>query len=324
MRDGVRLAADVFLPRGAGPWPTLLLRTPYSRKAPGVRSYRFFAQRGYAVLIEDVRGRYASEGVFGPTQQQGPDANDTINWIAEQPWSNGRVVMAGGSYVGIVQWWAAIQDNAHLFAISPAFSGDDEYLDRFYSTGGAFKVGHRLLWVAENFTPPRQVRPLFSSYVHHLPLRSADVAAIGAPLPLWRTALDHPSYDAYWKSCSIRERLNRVKVPVLSFGGWFDNYVESDLDTFSRLSGQQRSIETWIGPWAHNPGLKFPTLDFGPKARIGIRLRQLDWFDRWQKGHSLRRANSLRPYCTSLSWERTCGAKNTSGPWQELTTPRFT
>jgi predicted acyl esterase len=286
MRDGVRLAADVFLPRGTGRWPTLLIRTPYNRKAPGVRSYRFFAQRGYAVFIEDVRGRYASEGVFGPTQQQGPDANDTINWIAEQPWSNGRVAMAGGSYVGIVQWWAAIQDNPHLFAISPVFSGDDEYVDRFYSTGGAFKIGHRLLWVAENFTPPGQLRPLFSSYIHHLPLRTADVVALGAPLPLWRTALDHPSYDAYWKSGSIRERLNRVKVPVLSFGGWFDNYVESDLDAFSRLSNQRRAIETWVGPWAHNAGLMFPTLDFGPEARIGIRLRQLDWFDRLVKGTS--------------------------------------
>lgn len=283
MRDGVHLAADLFLPRVGGRWPTLLLRTPYSRKAPGVRGYRFFVQRGYAVLIQDVRGRYASQGAFGPTPQEEPDANDTINWIAEQPWSNRRVVMAGGSYIGMVQWWAAIQDNPHLLAISPSFSGDDEYLDRFYSTGGALKLGHRLLWIAENFTPPSQVRPLFGSYVYHLPLRTADLAAVGTPVPLWRTALDRPSYDAYWKSLSLRDRLNRISVPVLSIGGWFDNYVESDLDAFSRLSSQGRTIETWIGPWAHNPGLKFPTLDFGPQARIGIRLRQLDWFDRWVK-----------------------------------------
>jgi putative CocE/NonD family hydrolase len=293
MRDGVRLAADLFLPRESGRSPTLLLRTPYSRKAPGVRGYRFFTQRGYAVLIQDVRGRYASQGVFGPTQQQGPDANDTINWIAQQSWSNGQVVMAGGSYVGMVQWWAAIQNNPHLFAISPVFSGDDEYLDRFYSMGGALKLGHRLLWVAENFTPPSQVRPLFGSYIYHLPLRTADLAAVGTRLPFWRTALDHPSYDAYWRSLSLRERLDRIKIPVLSIGGWFDNYVESDLDAFSRLSSQGRLIETWIGPWSHNPGLKFPTLDFGPQARIGIRLKQLDWFDRWVK-KPLRRASNER------------------------------
>jgi hypothetical protein len=283
MHDDIRLAADLFLPRGTGPWPTLLVRTPYSRKAPGVRSYRSFTQRGYAVLIQDVRGRYASQGVFGSTQQQGPDANDTINWISEQSWSNGRVAMAGGSYLGMVQWWAAIQDNPHLLAISPVFSGDDEYLDRFYSTGGALKLGHRLLWVAENFTLPSQLRPLFGNYISHLPLRTADLAAVGMPLPLWRTPLEHPSYDAYWKNLSVRELLNLISVPVLSIGGWFDNYAEGDLDAFSRLSSRGRTIETWIGPWAHNPGLKFPTRDFGSAARIGIRLRQLDWCDRWLK-----------------------------------------
>ncbi len=280
MRDGVRLAADLFLPRKTGRWPTLLLRTPYSRKAPGVGSYRFFAQRGYAVLIQDVRGRYASEGTFGTTtQQQGPDGNDTLNWIAQQPWSNGRVVMAGGSYLGIVQWWAAIQQNPHLVAISPVFSGDDEYLDRFYSTGGALKIGHRLLWLTENFTPPSRVRLPLRSYIFHLPLRTADVAAVGAPLSRWRTAIDHPSYDSYWNSLSLRPRLNGITVPVLSIGGWFDNYVESDLDAFSRLAAQHRPIETWIGPWAHNPGLRFPTRDFGPEATIPIRLKQLDWLD---------------------------------------------
>lgn len=280
MRDGVRLAADLLLPSHAGPCPTLLIRTPYSRKAPGARGYRFFAQRGYAVLIQDIRGRYASEGTFGTTQEEGPDGSDTLNWIAEQPWSDGRVVMAGGSYLGIVQWWAAIQQNPHLVAISPVFSGDDEYLDRFYSTGGALKIGHRLLWLTENFTPPARVRLPIRSYIFHLPVRTADVAAVGAPLSRWRTAIDHPSYDSYWKNLSLRQRLDRITVPVLSMGGWFDNYVESDLDAFSRLAVQHRSVETWIGPWAHNPGLRFPTSDFGPAAKIPIRPKQLDWLDR--------------------------------------------
>lgn len=280
MRDGVRLTADLFLPNGDRRWPTVLLRTPYSRKAPGVRGYRSFVPRGYAVLIEDVRGRYSSEGSFGRTQQEGPDASDTTDWISEQPWSNGRVVMAGGSYLGITQWWAALQQNTRLIAISPVFSGDDDYLDRFYSTGGALKLGQRLLWLSENFTPRSQVRPEFRSYIFHLPLRTADLAATGLPLPLWRTALEHPSYDRYWKASSVRDKLNRITVPVLSFGGWFDNYAESDLDAFSRLSRQGAAIETWIGPWAHNPGMKFPTRDFGPESRISIRRRQFEWFDR--------------------------------------------
>ncbi len=280
MRDGIHLAADLFLPRSGGRWPTVLVRTPYNRKAAPMRSYLFFVRRGYAVLIEDVRGRYASQGSFGPASQEGPDGYDTINWIAQQAWSNGRVAMAGSSYLGIAEWWAAIEDNPHLATISAMNSGDDEYLDRFYSTGGALQAGHRLLWLAENLTPPAQVRPLFNSYIGHLPLRTADVIATGLVLPRWRMAVDHPSYDQYWKNFSIREHLSSLDVPVQSFGGWFDNYAESDLDVFSRLSRQHKMIETWIGPWAHNPRWTFPTRDFGPQATIGIRLKQADWFDR--------------------------------------------
>jgi putative CocE/NonD family hydrolase len=293
MRDGIRLSADVFLPRASGHWPTVLFRTPYNRKGPSGRSYRAFLQRGYAVVIEDVRGRYASQGVFQSIDQEGPDGNDTINWIAAQPWSDARVAMAGGSYVGMVQWWAAVQGNRHLRAIAPTFSGDDEYLDRFYSPGGAMKLGHRLLWLAENLTPPSHVRPLFSSYINHLPLRSADFASTGIELSVWRTALDHPSYDAYWRSHSIRERAKQVDVPVLSIGGWFDNYAESDLDMFSRLSAAHKPVETWIGPWAHNPLLKFPTRDFGGNSIIPIRSTQADWFDHW--AHASERASNYVP-----------------------------
>ena len=280
MRDGVHLAADVFLPGTSGRWPTVLFRTPYNRKGPSSRSYRFFLQRGYAVVIEDVRGRYASQGFFSSAAQEGPDGNDTINWIAEQSWSNRKVAMAGSSYLGMAEWWAAVQDNPHLIAISPMCSGDDEYTDRFYSTGGALQLGHRLLWLSENLTPPSQVRPLFSTYIDHLPLRTADVAATRIELPIWQAALDHPSYDSYWRGRSIRERVHQVDVPVLSFGGWFDTYVESDLDMFAKLVSARKSVETWIGPWAHNPSLRFPTKDFGPESILPIRLTQADWFDR--------------------------------------------
>ncbi|MDQ2711416.1 MAG: CocE/NonD family hydrolase [Acidobacteriota bacterium] len=286
MRDGVHLAADVFLPGTTARWPSILIRTPYNRKGPTSRGFRQFVPRGYALVLEDVRGTYASQGVFGEIKQEGPDGNDTINWIAEQPWSNGKVAMAGSSYPGIVQWWAALEDNPHLLAIAPICSGEDEYTDRFYSTGGAMKLGHRLLWLAENFTPPAQVRPLFSSYIGHLPLRTADVTAAGIKLPLWREALDHPSYDAYWKERSIREQVRRISVPVLSMGGWFDNYVESDLNMFAQLSASHKEVETWIGPWGHNPGLRFPTRDFGREAIIPIRGTQASWFDHWLRKQS--------------------------------------
>lgn len=295
MRDGVRLATDVFLPKETGRWSTILVRTPYNRKAPYSTSYRYFAAHGYAVVIQDVRGRHASQGLFGSTIQEGPDGNDTLNWIAAQPWSDGHVGMAGGSYLGIAQWWAAVQQNPHLEAISPMCSGDDEYMDRFYSQGGALQIGHRLLWLAENLIPPSHVRPLFASYIDHVPLQTADVPAAGMVLQPWRTAIAHPSYDSYWKHFSIRERIGAVKIPVLSWGGWFDEYAESDLDAFSRLAKQHTPVETWIGPWAHDPGWRFPTRDFGPNANVPIRSRQLEWYDRWLRRPSDTEAAAVDP-----------------------------
>lgn len=283
MRDHVKLAADVFLPSGQGRWPAILIRTPYNRKGGGAVGYRSFASYGYAVVIQDVRGRYASQGIFRGMAQEGADGNDTINWISEQPWSTGRVAMAGASYLGIAQWWAAVQDNPHLVAIAPVFSGDDEYTDRFYSRGGAMKLGHRLLWLSENLTPPYRTRSPFAAFIDHVPLRTADEAATGISLPIWQQSLNHPSFDAYWKTLSIRQQIDRVNVPVLSIGGWFDDYAESDLDAFSRLTKRKAIIETWIAPTGHNPSIPFKTRDFGPTSKLPVRSLQLEWFDWWLK-----------------------------------------
>ena len=280
MRDGVKLAADVFLPGGPGRWPAILIRTPYNRRSAGTRGYRAFALQGYAVVVQDVRGRYGSAGRFGSIAQEGPDGSDTINWIARQPWSNGRVGMAGGSYLGLVQWRAAVQKNPRLVTIFPMVSGDDEYFDRFYSPGGALQLGHRLTWLHQNLTPPGAPRLPFSTYVDHLPLMSADIVATTLKLDMWRTPLQHPSYDRFWNRLSIRRSLGNVNIPVCSMGGWFDSYVASDLNAFSLLAYRRVPVETWIGPWAHNFSYRFASLDFGPEARPRTRALQIAWFDK--------------------------------------------
>lgn len=290
MRDGVELEADLFLPSRTGQWPAILVRTPYDRRSEGTRAYIYFARHGYAVVLQDVRGRGGSGGTFGPISQEGPDGSDTINWIAEQQWSNRRVGMSGGSYLGIAQWWAAVQKNSHLVTIFPIVSGDDEYLDRFYSPGGALKLGHRLLWLSENLTPRGVERPSFDSYIRHVPLSTADVAATTLHLDIWSGAVDHPSYDKYWNKFSIRRQLNKVKIPVSSMGGWFDNYAESDLDSFTQLRARGVPVETWIGPWGHSFVTRFPTVDFGPDSRARTRALQLAWFDRFLKRDSAKSA----------------------------------
>jgi predicted acyl esterase len=284
MRDGVLLRADIYLPVGSGRWPAVLIRTPYNRRAANTLRFRYFAEHGYAVVAQDVRGRHGSEGNFGSIAQEGPDGNDTIDWISRQPWSNGRVGMVGASYVGIVQWWAAVQNNPRLVTIFPLVSGDDEYFDRYYSRGGALKLAHRLVWLSENLTPPGLPKPAFESYIRHLPTRTADIGATTQVLGLWRLPLSHPSYDGFWTNLSIRSRIDRVNIPVCSMAGWFDNYVESDLSAFSVLSKRNVAVETWVGPWSHNLTAKYPTVDFGPTVSPHTLALQLSWFDKFLKG----------------------------------------
>jgi uncharacterized protein len=286
MRDGIRLSTNVFHPPGKGRYPTILIRTPYNKGSDLPSGCGDFIQRGYAVVVQDVRGRYGSEGVFEPLDQEGPDGYDTLNWIARQPWSDGNVGMTGGSYVGIAQWKAAVTGNPHLKAIFPVVSGDDDYLDRFYSPGGAMKLGHRLLWFSWNFASPGFRAPPFAAITTSLPLRTADLVATGRTVDAWQKALNHPSYDDFWKRLSIREHMDRVRVPVFSAGGWYDNYVDSDLDGFTALDRVPGHPEHHIviGPWAHNIASKFGAIDFGPTASSPLRAYELAWFDRWLKG----------------------------------------
>jgi uncharacterized protein len=275
MRDGVRLAANVFRPLQPARVPTLLYRTPNSKGGRVIPNYTFLVDRGYAVVVQDVRGRYESGGAFRPLEQEGPDGYDTIEWIARQPWSDGQVGMIGASYLGIVQWKAALLQNRHLKAISPAVSGWDDYVDRFYSAGGAMKLGNRLLWMSEQLRTPGFM-PDFSRFVLHLPLRSADIASTGQTSEMYRKAIAHPAYDDFWRRISTREQIEKIRIPVFSAGGWYDNFAPSDLEAFAALQKAAPDIphRILIGPWPH---------DFGPEARTTLLHLQADWFDRWLK-----------------------------------------
>jgi len=284
MRDGIHLAANVFRPDGIAAIPTILIRTPYGKGLAPNSNQQAFVDHGYAVVVQDVRGRYESKGTFSPLRQESPDGDDTLNWIAKQPWSDGKIGMQGGSYLGIVQWRVALLNNPHLKALFPWVSGDDDYRDRFYSTGGAMKLGHRLLWMEENLRDYELAEPDFRKYIWTLPLRRADVAAAGRHSTSFQNALNHPDYDSFWQSLSIQQQLKNLKIPVFSVGGWYDNYVESDLEAFTTLRKNSNLNRIMIGPWPHDLMAKFPGVDFGPDARVGLRRVQFDWFDHWLKG----------------------------------------
>lgn len=281
MRDGVRLRTAVYLPAKSGRTGTLLLRSPYNDAQVLPQGWQEFLDNGFAIVLQDVRGRGGSEGTFGDIRQEIFDGSDTLDWIARQPWSNGCVGMLGSSYRGIVQWQAALSGNRHLCAMAPALAGWDEYFDRFYSRGGGFKLGHRLLWFASNFGAAK--RQPFARYVEHLPLGTADEEAAGRQLDLYRTVMEHPLYDDYWRSLSARVQIDKIRVPALIVAGWYDNYAQSDLEAFRALQERGVPARAITGPWTHDISDAGIVQAFSERSRAGIRAEQLAWMKRYLK-----------------------------------------
>ena len=165
MRDGVKLATEVYQPAGDGRYPVIMTRTPYNRRAPNPGSNcdssmgRYFAERGYVLLNQDTRGRYRSEGEFDAMRQEAKDGYDAVEWAAAQPWSNGKVGMVGGSYVGLTQWQAAVEQPPHLVAIAPHYSSSDYHHGWTYQ-GGALDLWFALSWTSQTLAPDTLQRRL--------------------------------------------------------------------------------------------------------------------------------------------------------------------
>lgn len=284
MRDGVKLCTNIFRPSATGRYPVVLQRTPYKKVSELTPGLRAFVDRGYAVVTQDVRGRYDSEGVFDQFVQEKNDGEDTLSWIARQGWSDGRVGMFGGSYVGLTQWRAALSGHPALKAISPAVSGGDEYFDRYYSPGGAFRLGHRLRWLAENYKPPQKAVADFQKMITYLPLKKADRMVAGRELPFFQAVLNHPSYDDYWRGLSTRQRVGAVTVPVQIFAGWYDVYASADLEMWELLRAAGRAARIYVGPWGHSLSPEMPQAAFGPEAARPLRRLEVEWMDAYVKG----------------------------------------
>ena len=257
-------------PERRGRFPTILVRTPYGKGRDISPNYAPFVEHGYAVVVQDVRGRYESEGVFRPLEQEPADGDDTLNWIARQPWSDGKIGMMGGSYLGIVQWKVAVLNNPHLKAIFPVVSGCDDYRDRFYSPGGAMKLGHRLLWMSENMRAPR-FHPDFSKFMLHLPLRTADVAATGryprCSRKPWRIRPTMRSGNrSACASSWTRSGCRCFRWADGSIISW--RAIWKRIEALRKNSGVHRIL---IGPWPHNMSVKLEGVDFGPDAMVPMR-----------------------------------------------------
>ena len=312
MRDGVRLFADVYRPAGGGAHPVLLQRTPYDKSSPGAESGRLDALRaaraGYAVVIQDVRGRYRSEGEFYPFANESRDGCDTVEWAAAQGWSTGRVGMYGGSYVGATQWLAAIARPPHLAAIAPSVTSHDYYEGWTYQ-GGALQLNFALSWalglvlfnaghLARRFGDlgpelARLTRALdhFDEAARCLPPEATPALARRELAPYWHDWLAHPENDGYWRRWNIESRHGTLDLPALHCGGWYDVFLGGTLRNFTgmranaaseRARAGQRLI---VGPWYHDrPEPRVGEVDFGvgaAGASVDLDGRTLRFFDRW-------------------------------------------
>ncbi len=307
MRDGVILRADVWLPKAEGRFPTLVYRTPYGKQfAP--KEWTTFDKavaHGYAVVIQDVRGRYASDGEFVPYQNEGKDGYDTIEWAAKQPWSDGNVGTFGLSYPGAVQWLAAVETPPHLKAMVPAMTFSTPR--NFFYSGGLFD-GSWLEWTWMNIAPDARKRknlPGPTTYeearktwkTEHdriegfLPLR--DLPDLKEASPFYYQWLAHPPADPWWDWAELRNKYDRVHCAVLNFSGWHDEAYGPDGATtnFNGLLAARKAdsdprTRTIIGPWTHGgeDERKSGERDFGPTAPVDYDGLILRWMDHYLRG----------------------------------------
>ena len=319
MRDGVRLACDVVFPQAPGRYPVLVTRSPYGKDVyldnPG-HSVWYFARRGYAVVTQDCRARFASEGEsYDPLFQEVLDGYDTVEWAARQPWSNGRVGTTGQSYMGATQYTLATNHPPppHLQTMAPVSASSDFHQSWVYHTGGAMEWGwmvpyaiHKglntldrlgrpdLVDVLESYLQPGEnfARPLTDAWYRHLPLSDwADLLKETAPY--FSDYLENEKDGPYWWRVNLNRHQSGVTIPMLHVSSWYDIFLEGALNAFAGITEHggnrlaRKNQKLLVGPWAHLLPYNEPTsggtgdIDFGDEARIELHEYLLRWFDHW-------------------------------------------
>jgi putative CocE/NonD family hydrolase len=293
MRDGVFLVADVYRPDSSGRFPTLLQRTPYDRKGGGGQAHDLAAS-GYVVVHQDTRGRFDSEGEFYPFRHEMDDGHDSVEWAASLPYSNGRVGMFGGSYVGATQMLAAAAKPPHLASIFPYITAS-EYYEGWTYQGGALMRWFASSWAsglaidtlrrkASAKLQPREWvrREPIEAYPLFEPPAASEVA------PYFRDWITHETDDEYWRKVNVKDRYADMTVTALHAGGWHDIFSRGSIENYLGLRARAATNEAragqrlLMGPWAHagtSPEGKIGDVVFGKQAVLDMTGAIRDWFD---------------------------------------------
>ena len=291
--DGVVLLSEIYRPVGVSIVPTILVRLPYSKSLKNDTGTavvaRFWAARGYVVVIQASRGRHGSGGEFYPLRDERRDGVETLEWLARQPWYDGRLGMWGGSAFGYTQWALSDQREPRVSAFMIQIASS-HFHDMFYS-GGAFSLESALYWAvrsrgSEDVTPSRQT---LDRGEYGFPLIEADDRAVG-DIGFFNDWASHPQRDAYWESIDGKRRARDLQAPALLMAGWSDPFLPSQLSDFEtvraeadpRVAAASRLI---IGPWTHANTIQFPD---GPQPgayRPASLAPSISWFDQLLMGH---------------------------------------
>lgn len=304
MRDGVALSTDIYRPDAPGKFPALLWRTPYSNNGAGdVEQSRWYAQRGYVVVVQDVRGKYDSGGVYTAFRDEANDGYDTDEWIGIQPWSNGKIGAMGGSYLGYTEIAQGVRNSKYLTTMSASVTTSDVFNNWVYSDGALF-LGFAMPWgaiVMDGHVMQNSGAYDWPEVFRHLPLATMDRAA-GHTNQDFRDWLKHPrANDPFWKGASLENEFKDIAVPFLVIDGWYDLFLRGALqdDIEIRKHGTselaRKGKRLMIGPWSHDTGVRNiapgsattgpdRSIDFGPQAELLPRKVYLRWNDHWLKG----------------------------------------
>jgi putative CocE/NonD family hydrolase len=309
MRDGTRLAADVYRPAAEGRFPAVVERTPYNREESVIlrtRTPQYLAERGFVFVVQDVRGRFGSEGVWYPFVDDGwgdnRDGYDTVQWIAEQPWCNGKVATAGGSYAGQTQMLLAPTRPPALACCFVREAASD-LAQQWCYRGGAFEWAFNLDWTLRHAANQlrRQIDLLLKA-VSGDEKRFAFLPLAGSPLladPFrWlRDTLARRDDRAFWEPFDFEAQYRKIDTPMYHMAGWFDIFLDGSLRNFTGIAREgrsraaRRSQKLIVGPWTHGPTVHDPAfarhvgdMDFGPDAVLDFNALMLRWYDHWLNG----------------------------------------
>ena len=311
MPDGIRLAADIYFPaldgtRAPGTFPVILERTPYNKAAAvQVTKGKYFARRGYVCVIQDVRGRFVSEGEWYAFAKEAEDGYATVEWLGAQPWSTGKVGTMGDSYAGSDQSALATLNPPHLATMIVAVGASNYYHSSMRHNGALeqrfFIYALRMAATSKEAEADPALKTALQQVlmekvpemVRRFPLKAGTTLLRRLP-SYERWALDvliHADYDDYWKGfrgyTPSEYYDEHADVPTLYWGGWYDSYARNTTESYVRLSVMKKSPQRLLmGPWTHGQYevTHAGDLDFGTEAHVNYLDMKLLWFDHWLKG----------------------------------------